>query len=268
MDHSIFSPFALAWRFWSGVCCYSVSTASLHTQLHCLTLKHPEKGRLNSTAVWVVPGTALYSSQRSALTSCSKCRQRRIACLLQHWHSWAGERGRLRQLGQMVHRGHQGFAMRHAWEHWHWIASCKVGPFGEREKQSSGECSLAGFVLSQIMLGCKVSPETVQHSTMKKSSMRYTVVQCSTVQIHSTISAQHSTEIHIAYFMHCMHHSKAQLPCHLKQTLVAALSRTVSHQPESMQASFVSQKPDHNRSSTQTHLKPAATSPLLQCRLR
>ena len=27
----------------------------------------------------------------------------------------------------MVHRAHQGFAMRHAWEHWHWIASCKVG---------------------------------------------------------------------------------------------------------------------------------------------
>ena len=20
--------------------------------------------------------------------------------------------------------------MRHAWEHWHWIASCKVGPLG------------------------------------------------------------------------------------------------------------------------------------------
>lgn len=32
----------------------------------------------------------------------------------------------MRQRGQMVHRAHQGFAMRHAWEHWHWIASCKV----------------------------------------------------------------------------------------------------------------------------------------------
>ena len=47
--------------------------------------------------------------------------------MLQHWHSWAQEKGRLRQRGQMVHRAHQGFAMRHAWEHWHWIASCKVG---------------------------------------------------------------------------------------------------------------------------------------------
>ena len=124
------------------MCYYSVSTASLHTQLHCLTLKHPEKGRLSSTAVWMVPGTALYHwAQKSALTTCNNCRQKRMACLLQHWHSWVGARGRLRQLGQIVHRGHQGFAMRHAWEHWHWIASCKVGPLGEPVGELSGNCS-------------------------------------------------------------------------------------------------------------------------------
>ena len=106
----------------------------------------PKMGRLISTAVWIVPGTACYHwSQRSALTTCNNCRQKRMACLLQHWHSWAAERGRSRQLGQMVHRGHQGFAMRHAWEHWHWIASCKVGPLGEPVEESSGKSVNFGF---------------------------------------------------------------------------------------------------------------------------
>jgi len=26
----------------------------------------------------------------------------------------------------MVLRAHEGYAMRHAWQHWHWLASSKV----------------------------------------------------------------------------------------------------------------------------------------------
>ena len=106
--------------------CTTDGAAAPSMLLHCYSQSLPLKHVLRRT--WLKSNAAQTVSQGPSLNgrALTKCRQRRSACLLQHWHSWAQEKGRLRQRGQMVHRAHQGFAMRHTWEHWHWIASCKV----------------------------------------------------------------------------------------------------------------------------------------------
>ena len=54
------------------------------------------------------------------------CRQQHIQHIVQQWQSWVLHRRSLRQRGLMVSRLHQGFTLRHAWQHWPWLAGGKV----------------------------------------------------------------------------------------------------------------------------------------------
>ena len=62
----------------------------------------------------------------NSLQPCTICRQKHSTLLLQHWLGWARFKGEVKLRGQMVQRAHKGFTLRHAWEHWHWLAASKV----------------------------------------------------------------------------------------------------------------------------------------------